>query len=93
MARLESDKILFEIYRETGYDRRFRVVYFTELSDRNRDLEIGRALAGEHLLDGFIPLERSEQAKALIAAFLERLNAGEAPDGDALNAALAAIAA
>ncbi len=93
MARLESDKIMFEIYREAGYDRRFRVVYFTELSDRNRDLEIARALAGEHLLDGFISLERSEQAKALILRFLERLNAGEALSGDELSAALAAIAA
>jgi hypothetical protein len=93
VARLESDKIMFEIYRETGYDRRYRVVYFTELSDRNRDLEIARALAGEHLLDGFIPLERAEQAKALIERFLERLNAGEAASGEELSAALATGAA
>jgi hypothetical protein len=93
VARLESEKIMFEIYREGGYDRRYRVVYFTELSDRNRDLEIARALAGEHLLDGFIALERAEQAKTIIAAFLERLNAGEAASSEELSAALAAGAA
>lgn len=93
MARLESDKIMFEIYREAGYDRRYRVVYFTELSERSRDHEIGRALAGEHVLDGFIPLEHSERAKALIAALLERLNAGEAVSHAELAAALAELAA
>lgn len=93
MARLESDKIMFEIYREAGYDRRYRVVYFTELSERSRDLEIGRALAGEHVLDGFIPLEHSERAKGLIAALLERLNAGEPVSGEELAAALAGLAA
>jgi hypothetical protein len=93
VARLESDKIMFEIYREGGYDRRFRVVYFTELSERNRDLEIGRALAGEHVLDGFIPTERSDQAKALIGSLLERLNAGEAVSRADLTAALAEFAA
>ncbi|MBM4117043.1 hypothetical protein FJ251_04755 [bacterium] len=93
MARLESDKIMFEIYREAGYDRRYRVVYFTELSERSRDLEIGRALAGEHVLDGFIALEHGERAKALIAALLERLNAGEAVSREELAAALAEIAA
>jgi hypothetical protein len=93
MARLESDKIMFEIYLEAGYDRRYRVVYFTELSDRNRDLEIARAMAGEHLLDGFFPLDRSPEAKALIAGLLERLNAGEALSAAELSAALADLAA
>ena len=36
----ESDRVMFEIYRESGYDRLYRVVYYTELSERNRDLEI-----------------------------------------------------
>lgn len=93
MARLESDRIMFEIYRESSYDGRFRVVYFTELSEQNRDREIARAMAGEHILDGFIRLDRSEAAKAVIAALLERLNAGEALPAVQLQAVLGEFAA
>ena len=44
----ESDKIMFEIYRETTYTGKYRVVYFTELQDHNKETEISRAMAGEH---------------------------------------------
>jgi hypothetical protein len=36
----ESDKVMFEIYRETEYTGRYRVVYFTELQDHNKETEI-----------------------------------------------------
>jgi hypothetical protein len=93
VARLESDRIMFEIYRESSYDRRFRVVYFTELTERNRDLEIARAMDGEHVMDGFISLERSLEAKAAITALLERLNAGEPLPAELLKEALGDYAA
>ena len=38
-----SDKTMFEIYREEGYGRKYRVVYFTELNDHNRETEISKA--------------------------------------------------
>ena len=47
-------KIMFEVYREGGYDRRYRVVYFTELNDHNRDTELNRCLAGQSFLSGFL---------------------------------------
>jgi hypothetical protein len=47
----ESDKIMFEIYRETEYTGKYRVVYFTELQDHNKESEINHALVGEHLYD------------------------------------------
>src|SRR5205807_6967291 len=50
----ESDKIMFEIYRETEYTGKYRVVYFTELQDHNKETEINHAMAGEHFFDGFI---------------------------------------
>lgn len=75
-----SDKTMFEIYREEGYGRRWRVVYFTDLTDHNRETEISRAMAGEHLYDGFIKNYRKDEAKRIIAGFVERLNRGEAPD-------------
>ena len=77
MATVESDKIMYEIYQEEGYGRRFRVVYFTELTERNRDLEIGRALAGRHVHDGFISGTSRDEAKIAIDKLLEKLNAGQ----------------
>ena len=77
MAELASAKIMFEIYREEGYDRRYRVVYFTELSDHNKEFEINRALAGRHFHDGFVREKRKEEAKAIIDGFVRRLNEGE----------------
>jgi len=61
-----TDRIMFEIYRETTYSGRYRVVYFTELNDHNRETEINRALAGEHFYDGFITSFRKDEAKAII---------------------------
>jgi thiaminase len=74
---LASDKIMFEIYRETAYAGGYHVVYFTELQDHNKEAEIGHAMAGEHFYDGFIKNYRKEQAKEVINKILARLNNGE----------------
>jgi hypothetical protein len=74
----ESDKVMFEIYRETEYTGKYRVVYFTELQDHNKETEINHALAGEHFFDGFIKNFRKDEAKGIIDSLLERLNNGEA---------------
>jgi hypothetical protein len=78
----ESDKVMFEIYRETEYTGRYKVVYFTELGDHNKESEINHALAGEHFFDGFIKNYRKDEAKEIIESILGRLNRGEpvAPD-------------
>jgi hypothetical protein len=73
----ESGKIMFEIYREASYNRLYRVVYFTELNEHNKETEINRALAGEHFYDGFLSEIKSDQAKAVIERAIERLNEGE----------------
>jgi hypothetical protein len=82
------DRILFEIYRERGYNRRVRVVYFTELNEHNKETEINRALAGEHIFDGFILESRKEEAKRAIEAVLSRLNGGEAVDAESIRSEL-----
>ncbi|MBO0722252.1 MAG: hypothetical protein J2P41_15610 [Blastocatellia bacterium] len=69
---------MFEIYREASYNRRYKVVYFTELNEHNKETEINRALAGDHYFDGFINGIRKEEAKAVIERALARLNDGEA---------------
>jgi hypothetical protein len=73
----ESDKVMFEIYRETGYTGQFRVVYFTELQDHNKETEINHAMAGEHFFDGFIKNFGKDEAKEIIDGLLNRLNSGE----------------
>ena len=87
-----TDKIMFEIYREASYGRRYRVVYFTELNDHNRETEINRALAGEHFYDGFIGSFRKEEAKKIIAQALAELTEGKPVDPQALAEALAPYA-
>lgn len=73
----EADKIMFEIYKEGSYGDSYRVVYFTELEDHDKDKEIDRAFAGEHFYDGFIRGDRNEEAKSVIEGLLDRLNEGE----------------
>lgn len=84
----ESEKTMFEIYRESTYQGKYKVVYFTELGDVTREYEISRAIAGEHVYDGFIKNYRKEQAKQVINELLERLNNGETVDKEEIDRAL-----
>ena len=74
---MESDKVMFEIYREAAYTGKYRVVYYTELNENNKEWEINRALSGEHFYDGFIKNYRKDEAKDIIDAILKRMNDGE----------------
>ena len=89
MAAFESEKTMFEIYRETAYTGQYRVVYFTELQDHNKETEINRAMAGEHFYDGFLKNFGKEEAKQIIDRLLERLNNGERLDASEVQHALA----
>ncbi|MFN3323229.1 MAG: hypothetical protein ACK5AZ_07020 [Bryobacteraceae bacterium] len=73
----ESEKTMFEIYRETSYTNHYRVVYFTELQDHNKEAEINHAMAGEHFFDGFLKNVRKDEAKEIIDGLLRRMNDGE----------------
>ena len=84
----ESDKVMFEIYREMEYTGQYRVVYFTELHDHNKETEINHALAGEHFFDGFIKNYGKDEAKAIIDSLLHRLNNGERVDPQDVERAL-----
>ncbi len=74
----ESEKTMFEVYFETTYRTQYRVVYYTELQDHNKESEINRAMAGEHFVDGFIKDGKKEEAKQRIDSLLARMNEGEA---------------
>ena len=84
----DSDKVMFEIYRETEYTGRYRVVYFTELQDHNKETEINHALAGEHFFDGFIKNFKKDEAKEIINSILGRLNNGERIEPKEVESAL-----
>jgi hypothetical protein len=84
----ESDKTMFEIYRETTYTGKYRVVYFTELQDHDKEHEINRAMAGEHYFDGFVKNLQKEEAKEIINSLLARMNEGETISGEQIAAAL-----
>lgn len=79
---MQAAKVMFEIYREAGYAQKFRAVYFTELDEHNKEAEISRAMAGEHVYDSFLSERRLADGKAAVDAIVARLNDGEqvAPD-------------
>jgi hypothetical protein len=81
----ESEKVMFQIYREASYNRRYKVVYFTELNEHNKESEINRAMAGDHFFDGFLNGVRKDEAKAIIDRMLLRLNSGEQAQPDELE--------
>ena len=72
----ESEKIMFEIYQDGQYNKKFRVVYYTELNEHNKHTEINRALAGNHYFDGFIKDYKKEEAKQIIESIVNELNEG-----------------
>lgn len=85
---MESDKVMFEIYREPNFNRKYQVVYFTELNEHNKEYEINRALSGEHFYDGFIRNFRKDDAKRIIEDMLRRMNSGEQLTADDFERAL-----
>lgn len=68
---------MFEIYRETAYSGQYKVVYFTELQDHNKETEINRALSGQHVYDGYLKNFGKDSAKEIIDGLLARMNQGE----------------
>ncbi len=71
---------MFEIYREANYSGRYKVVYFTELGEHDKETEIQDAMRGEHVYDGFLLHRERNQAKQVVDEILDRLNRGENVD-------------
>jgi hypothetical protein len=72
-----SAKIMFEVYREGQYNRSYRVCYFTELNDHNRDTELNRCLDGVSFYSGYLAESARKDAREVIRGALARLNEGE----------------
>ena len=73
----ESDKTMFEIYREKDFNKKFRVVFYTELTEHNKEFEINQALNGETIFDGFLKDLRKDDGKAVIRDLLKEMNSVE----------------
>ncbi len=76
----DTKKVMFEIYREADYSGKYKVVYFTELGEHDKETEIQDAMRGEHVYDGFLLHRERNQAKQVVDKILDRLNRGESVD-------------
>ena len=81
----DTKKVMFEIYREAEYGQHFKVVYFTELGEHEREKEIGSAVRGDHVFDGFLLSREGARAKRAVSLILERLNGGESVDSSEME--------
>ncbi len=87
---LLTDKVMFEVYRDLAFNAdEFRVVYYTELDDHNKEHEIARAQNGEPFFDGFLLAFRIDDAKRIVSQLIERMNRGEVVTKEEFRAAIA----
>lgn len=73
----ESDKTMFEIYREKDFNKKFKVVFYTELTEHNKEFEINSALNGQTIFNGFLKDLRKDDGKAVIRNLLKDMNSSE----------------
>jgi hypothetical protein len=73
----DTKKVMFEIYREADFSGQYKVVYFTELGEHDKETEIADAMRGEHVFDGFLLHRERNQGKQAVSQILDRLNGGE----------------
>jgi hypothetical protein len=69
-----DDRTMFEIYRETAYNRSFHFIFYTDLDEHEREHEIAKAAGGETVYSGFIDDTRKEAARAIVEAIVDELN-------------------
>ena len=81
----DTKKVMFEIYRDTSLNGLYKVVYFTELGEHDKETEIDDAMRGEHIFDGFLLHRERNQAKQVMEQILDRLNRGESVDQCAIE--------
>ncbi len=80
----DAKKVMFEIYRDAGFGGAYKVVYFTELGEHDKEKEIEDAMRGDHVFDGFLLHSESHRAKREVAEILDQLNRGEALEPSAI---------
>ncbi len=73
---MEPDaKTMFEIFRESDYNRTFHYVFYTDLDEHHRDDMIAKAAAGDTVFSGYLADATKEKARAEVEAIVDELNA------------------
>jgi hypothetical protein len=67
-------KTMFEIFRESEYNRAFHYVFYTDLDEHHRDDQIAKAAAGETVFSGYLADTTKEKARAEVEAIVDELN-------------------
>jgi len=83
----DEKKVMFEIFRERE-DGAYRVVYFTELTEHEKDDALSEAMHGSHIYSGYLLHRERERAKATVGQLLDRMNAGESVSEQEIEFAL-----
>lgn len=65
---------MFEIYRESDYNRAYHYIFYTELEEHAREREISRAAAGVSVLSGFLANASLDAARAEVERIIDELN-------------------
>lgn len=73
----ESDKTMFEIYREKDFNRKFRCIIYTELNEHNKHSEINKAMDGESVFDGFLKDLTKKEGKLILTEIINEMNQRE----------------
>ena len=73
------EKVFFGIYKESGCDKPYRILYFTELDEDERDAAMNRFVEGETIYTGFLKEACLDQGKRLLEDYLARWNTGTSP--------------
>jgi hypothetical protein len=81
----DTKKVMFEIYRDSSLTGKYKVVYFTELGEHDKDTEIADAMRGEHIFDGFLLHRERQEGKQAVDQILTDLNRGEPLDPSAIE--------
>jgi hypothetical protein len=84
----DTKKVMFEIYRDADFGNRYKVVYFTELGEHDKEDEINNAMRGQHVFDGFLLHRERNAAKQVVDDILNRLNSGEQIDEASIRQSL-----
>ncbi|MEM6992331.1 MAG: hypothetical protein AAF721_17600 [Myxococcota bacterium] len=69
-----DDKTMFEIYRETDYNRAFHYIFYTELEEHARETAISKAAAGTTVFSAFLADDHREAARGVIETIVDELN-------------------
>jgi hypothetical protein len=69
-----DERTMFEIYRESDYNRSFHYIFYTDLDEHAREHEIAKAASGDTVFTGFLHDASKEQARVIVESIVDQLN-------------------